>query len=78
MWHEERRARNSDASTHDLGVDVAAVLVDALEGEGDGLAALGERDSLDAIVRGGEEDQNASEEGGEGESELHDWNRPAL
>ena len=59
-------------------MDVAAVLVDALEGEGDGFAALGERDGLDTIVRGGEEDEDASEEGGEGESELHDWNRPAL
>ena len=50
----------------------------ALEGEGDGLAALGERDGLDAVVCGGEEDEDAGEEGGEGESELDKWNRPAL
>ena len=66
-----REARSGKNTTHNHGVDVCAVLVDALEREGDGLAARC-RGSLDTIVGGGEEDEDTREERGEGECELHD------
>ena len=67
-----------DVAYH-LGVNVSAVLVETGQRERDGPSTLSGC-SLDAIVGGGEDEENAGEESGERESELHDeyWNRPAL
>ena len=59
-----------DVAYH-LGVNVSAVLVETGQRERDGPSTLS-RGSLDAIVGGREDDENAGEESRERESELHD------
>ena len=55
-------------------MDIAAILVDAREGDGDLVVALEGGGGLD--VRGGKKDQNASKKGSERECELHGEDRP--
>ncbi|KAJ2977635.1 hypothetical protein NUW54_g11394 [Trametes sanguinea] len=56
-------------TTHDLRVDIAPVLVDAGEGQGDCAAAL--RGCCLYVAGSREDKEDASEQGGERESELH-------